>query len=100
MVERLEVRAKAHDEQSIITTLDRGVEVLYLQDITTDRFSHSHNGHRYLDRFLKIELPDGQTGWVFRGGVQLKEKMVETKKCGCNFRCLARSFGPIQICFI
>ncbi len=80
LMDGLKVRAKAHDEHAVIAVLNRGEEVLYLQDMTSDRFSYSYNGHQYLDRFLKIELPDGRSGWVFRGGVYLKEKIVQVNK--------------------
>ena len=80
LIDQLEVRAKAHDPSSVISKLERGTEVIYLQDITNDRFSYPYGGQRYSDRFLKIELADGRWGWVFRGGIHLKERVVYAKK--------------------
>ncbi|GEM_PF-1101582 len=80
LIDSLEVRKEAHDELSSFFKLERGSEVLYLQDITSDRFAYPFEGKRYRDKFLKIELPDGRKGWVFRGGINLKQKVVYTKK--------------------
>jgi len=80
LIEGLEVRKEAYDELSSFAKLERGSEVLYLQDITTDRFAYPYDGKRYLDKFLKIELQDGRKGWVFNGGIKLKQKVVYTKK--------------------
>lgn len=76
----LEVRSSAHDENTVIAKLARGVEVLYMQDVTNDRFSYPYQGHRYIDKFLKVELKDGRSGWVFKGGIRLEEKIVYAKK--------------------
>lgn len=80
LIDDLEVRKEAHDELSSFFKLERGSEVLYLQDITSDRFAYPYQEKRYIDKFLKIELPDGRIGWVFRGGINLKQKVVYTKK--------------------
>lgn len=80
LIDSLEVREEAHNELSSFFKLERGSEVLYLQDITTDRFAYPFEGNRYRDKFLKIELHDGRKGWVFRGGINLKQKVVYTKK--------------------
>ncbi|MFK7980690.1 MAG: hypothetical protein AB8G86_11965, partial [Saprospiraceae bacterium] len=80
MIEGLEVRKAAYDELSSFYKLERGSEVLYLQVITNDRFAYPFQGKRYRDKFLKIELRDGRIGWIFRGGVNLKQKIVYTKK--------------------
>ncbi len=80
LIDSLEVRAAAHDELSGFAKLERGSEVLYLQDITNDRFGYPFQGKRYRDKFLKIELADGRIGWVFNGGINLKQKVVYTRK--------------------
>ncbi len=80
LIEQLAVREKAHDELSTIANLDRGSEVLFLQDVTNDRFSYAYKGKRYRDQFLKIELPDGRAGWVFNAGINLKQKVVYAKR--------------------
>lgn len=80
LMDSLDVRKAAHDELSSFAKLTRGSEVLYLQDITNDRFSYPYQGKRFRDKFLKIELPDGRIGWVFNGGINLKPKVVYTKK--------------------
>ena len=80
LIEGLEVRKEAYNELSSFAKLKRGSEVLYLQDITNDRFAYPYDGKRYRDKFLKIELPDGRIGWVFRGGINLKPKVVYAKK--------------------
>lgn len=80
LIDQLEVRKEAYDGLSAFAKLDRGAEVLYLQDITTDRFMYPYKGKRYRDKFLKIELPDGRSGWVFSGGINLKQKIVYAKK--------------------
>ena len=80
LIDSLEVRKEAHDELSSFAKLERGSEVLYLQDITNDRFGYPYQGKRYRDKFLKIELADGRIGWVFNGGIKLKPKVVYTKK--------------------
>ncbi len=80
LIDSLEVRKEAYDELSSFAKLARGSEVLYLQDITNDRFAYPYEGKRYIDKFLKIELPDGRIGWIFNGGINLKQKVVYTKK--------------------
>ena len=80
LIEKLEVRKEAYDGLSIIAKLERGTEVLFLQDVTNDRFTYPYNGKRYRDKFLKIELSDGREGWVFNGGIHLKQKVVFVKK--------------------
>lgn len=80
LIEQLEVREKAHDELSTFTNLKRGSEVLFLQDVTNDRFSYAYKGTRYRDQFLKIEVPDGREGWVFNSGINLKQKVIYVKK--------------------
>jgi len=51
-----------------------------LQDVTNDKFTYPYNGKRYRDKFLKIELPDGREGWVFNGGIHLKQKVGYIKR--------------------
>ena len=80
LIDSLVVRKEAYDELSGFAKLARGSEVLYLQDITTDRFGYPYQGKRYRDKFLKIELQDGRIGWVFNGGINLKQKVVYTRK--------------------
>lgn len=80
LMDKLAVRKQAHDEQSVFEKLERGTEVRYLQDITNDRFLYPYDGHKYSDYFIKIETPNGQKGWVFKGGIYLKEKIVFAKK--------------------
>jgi len=80
LIDGLEVRKHAYDELSSFFKLERASEVIYLQDITSDRFAYPYQGKRYRDKFVKIKLRDGRTGWVFRGGVNLKPKIVYTKK--------------------
>ena len=80
LIDQLGVRKEAYDPLSTFAHLERGSEILYLQDVTNDRFSYPYKGRRYLDKFLKIELPDGRIGWVFKGGLNLKQKIVYTNK--------------------
>ena len=80
LIENLEVREEAYDALSTIAKLERGKEVLFLQDVTNDKFTYPYKGKRYRDKFLKIELPDGRDGWVFNGGIHLKQKVVYIKK--------------------
>ncbi|MEM6317347.1 MAG: TlpA disulfide reductase family protein [Bacteroidota bacterium] len=80
LIDDLEVRREAYDGLSAFAKLSKGSEVLYLQDITNDRFVYPYKGKRYRDKFLKVELLDGRSGWVFRGGINLKQQIVHTKK--------------------
>ncbi len=80
LIDQLEVRKEAYDGLSAFAKLERGSEVLYLQDITNDRFMYPYKGRRYRGKFLKIELKDGRSGWVFDGGINLKQKIVYAKK--------------------
>ena len=80
LIENLEVREEAYDALSTIARLERGKEVLFLQDVTNDKFTYPYKGKKYRDKFLKIELPDGRDGWVFNGGIHLKQKVVYIKK--------------------
>lgn len=80
LIDKLEVRKEAYDGLSTFAKLERGSEVLYMQDITSDRFLYAYKGRRYRGKFLKIELKDGRAGWVFDGGINLKQKIVYAKK--------------------
>ncbi len=80
LIDQLKVRKEAYDALSSIAELNRGTEVLFLQDVTNDRFMYGYNGKRYRDKFLKVELRDGSQGWVFNGGIHLKQKVVYVKK--------------------
>ena len=78
-VNSLGVRTDAHDALSVFARLQRGMEVLYLQDVTNEYFSYVIDRKRYLGKFIKIELADGRQGWVPQNGTHLRQKkrMVE-----------------------
>jgi len=76
LAEDLNVRAAAHDQNAIIGKLHRKDRVLYLRDITNDRFSHMYKGGRYQDKFVKIQMPDGQIGWVYQRGIKVFEDVI------------------------
>ncbi len=76
LADNLEVRAAAHDQNAIIGKLYRKDRVLYLRDITNDRFSHVYKGRRYQDKFVKIQMPDGQIGWVYQRGIKVFEDVL------------------------
>ncbi len=72
----LQVREHAHDGNSIIAKLKQKDKILYLRDVTNDKFRYTYNGQNYIDRFVKIQLPDGRKGWVFSMGVRTFEDVV------------------------
>jgi peroxiredoxin len=80
ILEELELREQPYDALTSFKTLPKGTEVLYLQDITNERFLYAYKGLRYSDYFVKVEAPDGQWGWVYKGGIRLKEKVIYAKK--------------------
>lgn len=76
LADNIDVRAAAHDQNAIIGKLYRKDRVLYLRDITNDRFSHVYKGRRYQDKFVKIQMPDGQIGWVYQRGIKVFEDVL------------------------
>lgn len=72
----LQVRAKAHDQESIITTLSKEAKVLYLRDITNDKFKFYKNDQGFIDFFVKIRLADGREGWVCKSGIEVFEDEI------------------------
>ena len=76
LMHNLQVREKAYDSNTIIATLKQKDKVLYLRDVTNDKFRYNYNGRNYIDRFVKIQLPDGRKGWVFSMGVRTFEDVV------------------------
>lgn len=76
LMHNLQVREKAHDANSVISKLKQKDKVLYLRDITNDKFRYQYNGHNYIDNFVKVQLRDGRIGWVFDMGVRIFEDVV------------------------
>ena len=76
LMDNLEVRAKAHDENSVIGKLKKRSKILYLRDVTTDRFRYPYKGTNFIDHFLKVQMQDGQIGWVFKMGLKTYEEEV------------------------
>jgi len=80
LMDNLEVRAKAHDENSVIGKLKKKSKILYLRDVTTDRFKYPYKGTNFIDHFLKVQMKDGQIGWVFKMGLKTYEEEVTISK--------------------
>lgn len=72
----LEVRERAHDQNSVIAKLKQKDQVLYLRDKTSDRFRYVYDGRVYIDYFCKVQLPDGRAGWVFNMGIDIIEDVI------------------------
>ena len=78
LMDNLEVRAKAHDQNSVIGRLKQKSKILYLRDVTTDRFKYPYKDKTYIDHFLKVQMLDGQIGWVFKMGLRtFEEELTE-----------------------
>ena len=76
LMDNLEVRAKAYDQNSVIGKLKKRSKILYLRDVTTDRFKYPYKGTTFIDHFLKVQMQDGQIGWVFKMGLKTYEEEV------------------------
>jgi len=76
LMDNLEVRSKAYDENSVIGKLKKRSKILYLRDVTTDRFKYPYKGTNFIDHFLKVQMLDGQIGWVFKMGLKTYEEEV------------------------
>ena len=65
--------------QDVMAIVHRGFEAPSKLGRTTDKLRYKHQNRVYLDHYLSLEMPGGQTGWVFRGGVNQQDR-VETQR--------------------
>ena len=77
--ESLEIREKPHLE-AVKGFLYRGEEAEFLLNQTGDKFTYRHGGTLYSDYWYQIRKKDGTEGWVFRGGVSLRERKITVQE--------------------
>ena len=65
--------------QDVMAIVHKGFEAPSQLGRTTDKLRYTHQNRTYLDHYLTIEMPSGETGWVFRGGVNQQDR-VETRQ--------------------
>ena len=75
----LEIREMPHEEK-VLGYLGEGEEAEYLLNQTTDKFRYRHFGTTYSDFWYKIRTKGGIEGWVFRGGVSMRERKVTVRE--------------------
>lgn len=73
----LQVRLDPY-KKAYITLLKIGDKVDFAYNCTKERISYQQGATTYSDYFCKIKLADGQEGWISRGAVKTKERIVET----------------------
>lgn len=74
--ESLEIREKPHLTDRVKGFLYRGEEAEFLLNQTGDKFTYRHFGTLYSDYWYQIRKKDGTEGWVFRGGVSMRERKI------------------------
>lgn len=77
--DELQVRKDPYAEE-FFTILYEGDEVDFLYNRTKETITYQKDTTRYRDYFIKIKTQSGREGWVFRGGLDMKEKVVETSE--------------------
>ncbi len=77
-VDRLRVR-RSPDEPNAISIVGEGEIMNYLGRKSPRRYTFTLRGTTYTEYFYQVETLDGQTGWVFGGGISLENK-VGTRK--------------------
>ena len=79
---RTEIRELPH-ENKVLGHLFEGEEAEFLLNQTAEKFRYKHFGTLYSDYWYQIRTKSGISGWVFRGGVEMRERKItthETKK--------------------
>ena len=75
--DHLQVRTDPYSED-YFTILYEGDEANFLYNRTKEAIVYEKDSIRYRDYFIKIKTKAGQEGWVFKGGIEMKERVVET----------------------
>lgn len=82
-VDDLIVRAEPDPNLPAIAKLDELEAVKFLGEETEEEFTFTLRGQELTYPFLKVELFDGTTGWVFAGGVSTEQiALEETRSVG------------------
>ncbi len=76
---RSEIRELPHEDK-VLGHLQEGEEAEFLLNQTTEKFRYRHFGTLYSDYWYQIRTKSGVTGWVFRGGVEMRERKVTTRE--------------------
>ncbi len=76
---RSEIRELPH-ENKVLGYLLEGEEAEFLLNQTTEKFRYRHFGTLYSDYWYQVRTKSGISGWVFRGGVEMRERKVTTRE--------------------
>jgi peroxiredoxin len=76
---RSEIRELPH-ENKVLGYLEEGEEAEFLLNQTTEKFRYKHFGTLYSDYWYQIRTKSGISGWVFRGGVEMRERKITTRE--------------------
>ncbi|MGK0366087.1 MAG: peroxiredoxin [Saprospiraceae bacterium] len=76
---RTEIRELPHEEK-VLGHLLEGEEAEFLLNQTTEKFRYRHFGALYTDYWYQIRTKSGISGWVFRGGVEMRERKITTRE--------------------
>lgn len=69
-VDQLRVRALPSKSSRVVFELQQGDTVLYFHERTVEKEKVNLRGADFFEPWLKIEIQNGQTGWIYGGGVK------------------------------
>lgn len=98
-VEVLRVRETPDLNGKVVATIKLGEQVEYAGETSANQSTVDFNGEKITDSWIKVKLPDGKTGWAWRGFL-LELSNIKDKDTCFSFQYPKNCYKVIKISYL